>query len=142
VYHACEKRGAVASRVFGDGTAEARAGFEAGRRRLIEAGWSGVCGWIGERLSVPDEAERERRRAITARAVGYFATHVGRLNDADRLGAGRAIGSGAVEGWAKTLGLRLKSRGARWNRANVEPMAALVCVRHTTQWENYWNLAA
>ena len=52
------------------------------------------------------------------------------------LGAG-----GQVEGEAKTLGLRLKRRGARWKKANVQPMASLVCVRHTYQWETYWAMA-
>jgi hypothetical protein len=47
-----------------------------------------------------------------------------------------------VEGQAKTLGLRLKRRGARWNKRNVKPMASLVCVRHSSQWEAYWALAA
>ncbi len=64
-----------------------------------------------------------------------------RLNYAERLQAGQAIGSGQVEGQAKTLGLRLKGRGARWNRGNVQAMASLVCVRHTCQWETYWTMA-
>ena len=64
-----------------------------------------------------------------------------RLNYAERLKAGRAIGSGMVEGEDKTLGLRLKRRGARWNKCNVQPMASLVCVRHTSQWDNYWAMA-
>lgn len=74
--------------------------------------------------------------------VGYFSKHTNRLNYAERLGAGRAIGSGQVEGQAKTLGLRLKRRGARWNKVNVRPMASLVCVRHSSQWATYWNQAA
>jgi hypothetical protein len=57
------------------------------------------------------------------------------------LQAGRAIGSGQIEGEAKTLGLRLKLRGARWNKRNVQPMASLVCVRHSLQWIAYWNQA-
>jgi len=73
----------------------------------------------------------------------YFAAHVGRLDYAGNLAAGRVIGSGAVEGQAKTLGLRLKRRGARWDRGNVRSMAALVCVRHSAQWNSYWaSLAA
>lgn len=89
-----------------------------------------------------DEAERERRRKATERLIGYFAKHVGRLNYAERLKAGRAIGSGQVEGKAKTLGLRLKRRGARWNKRNVAAMASLVCVRHSSQWDPYWAMAA
>ncbi len=97
---------------------------------------------MSELLGVADETERERRRKATERLIGYFAKHMNRLNYAERLQAGRAIGSGQVEGEAKTLGLRLKRRGARWNIGNVRPMASLVCVRHTSQWEPYWALAA
>jgi hypothetical protein len=97
---------------------------------------------VGELLEVPDEADRERRRTATDRLLGYFAKHTNRLNYVERLQAGRAIGSGQVEGEAKTLGLRLKRRGARWNRRNVQPMASLVCVHHTCQWDAYWAVAA
>ena len=61
------------------------------------------------------------------------------MNYAERLASGRAIGSGTVEGQAKTLGLRLKRRGARWRKANVGRMASLVCVRHSSQWDAYWK---
>ena len=92
-------------------------------------------------LGVADVSECERRRRATDRLIGYFAKHTRRLNYAERLQAGRAIGSGQVEGEAKTLGLRLKRRGARWNKRNVQPMASLVCVRHTSQWDAYWTMA-
>ncbi len=97
---------------------------------------------MSELLAVEDESERERRRPATERLLGYFAKHVGRLSYAERLREGRAIGSGQVEGKAKTLGLRLKARGARWKRRNVLAMASLVCVRHSSQWESYWSQAA
>ena len=79
---------------------------------------------------------------VEAASRGYFGKHAGRLNYAERLEAGRAIGSGQVEGKAKTLGLRLKARGARWRSRNVLPMASLVCVRHSSQWDAYWAVAA
>ena len=121
---------------------ENRPAFERGRGLLIRDGWAGVCAWVAELLAVESEPERERRRRATEKLVKYFAAHVGRLNYAERLASGRAIGSGAVEGQAKTLGLRLKRRGARWNRKNVRPMASLICVRHSVQWQSYWSLAA
>jgi hypothetical protein len=74
--------------------------------------------------------------------LNYFAKHVERLNYRDMLARGQAIGSGVAEGQAKTLGLRLKSRGARWNIGNVRPMASLVCVRNSVQWTAYWSAAA
>jgi hypothetical protein len=139
-YHACQHLHRCAERIFGEGTGERRAAYRHARGLLLRQGWAGVCHWVSELLAVEDEAERERRRRATERLVGYFAKHTGRLNYAERLQAGRAIGSGQVEGKAKTLGLRLKARGARWKRRHVLPMASLVCVRHSSQWEPYWAL--
>ncbi len=138
IYHASERLSQCAQSVFGEGTAEATAAFERGRELLLSDGWSGVCAWVGALLGIEEVAERERRRRATDKLLSYFAKHVGRLNYRERLSSGRAIGSGAVEGQAKTLGLRLKNRGARWNHSNVRPMASLVCVRNSVQWETYW----
>ena len=141
IYHACERLNGCAQRIFGEASAEARAAFERGRGLLLHDGWSGVCAWAAELRAVEGPAELERRRKATDRLLNYFAKHVGRLNYRDMLAQGRAIGSGAVEGQAKTLGLRLKSRGARWNKGNVRPMASLVCVRNSMQWLAYWSAA-
>jgi hypothetical protein len=141
-FHACQHLSRCAKRIFGEGTGEQRAAYRHARGLLLRQGWAGVCQWVSELLAVDDEAERERRRRATERLVGYFAKHTARLNYAEHLRAGRAIGSGQVEGQAKTLGLRLKARGARWDRRNVLPMASLVCVRHSSQWEPYWAMAA
>ncbi len=141
-FHACQHLSKCAECIFGEGVSEAHTAYERGRGLLVRQGWAGVCAWVAELLGVPEEPERERRRQATDRLIAYFAKHVQRLNYAERLQAGRAIGSGQVEGEAKTLGLRLKRRGARWNRRNVQPMASLVCVRHTCQWDAYWAMAA
>ena len=142
IYHACERLSRCAQRVLGEQTAAATAAFARGREHLLTDGWLGVCAWVGELLSVDDAAEQDRRRKATDKLIGYFAKHIGRLNYRERLSRGQAIGSGAVEGQAKTLGVRLKSRGARWCVANVHPMASLVCVRNSVQWDAYWALAA
>jgi hypothetical protein len=141
-FHACQHLNKCAERIFGEGTSEARAAYEQGRSLLARNGWAGICQWVSELLAVNDDGERERRRPTTEKLIGYFAPHMQRLNYAECLRTGSAIGSGMVEGEAKTLGLRLKRRGARWNRCNVQPMASLVCVRHTCQWDAYWAMAA
>ena len=138
-FHACEHLGKAAERIHGEGTAGRTACFERGKELLLTQGWTGVCAWIDEQLRDVTGPEQERRQGITNRALGYFAKHATRLNYAERLANGRAIGSGAVEGWAKTLGLRLKARGARWNIRNVRKMASLVNVRNSSQWDTYWN---
>jgi len=142
IYHAGERVGKCAKAIFGEGTAAMGTAFERGRQLLLDSGWHGVCAWVGELLSPPpgaETAEVERRRPATDRLLRYFAKHVRRVNYRERLANGQAIGSGVVEGQAKTLGLRLKARGARWNLANVRPMASLVCVRHSSQWDAYWS---
>jgi len=96
----------------------------------------GICQLVGEEYAKGDTPER--RKALE-KLVGYFAKHSQRLAYRERLAAGQAIGSGSVEGWAKTLGLRLKARGARWRRHNVKRMSALVCVRTSSQWSAYWS---
>ncbi len=142
IYHASERLSGCAQNIFGEGKAEATVAFERGRELLLTSGWSGVCAWVAELLTGDDLTELARRRQYTEKLLGYFAKHVGRLNYQERLSSGRAIGSGAVEGQAKTLGLRLKCRGARWCRKNVRPMASLVCVRNSVQWNAYWAIAA
>jgi hypothetical protein len=140
VYHASQRLSQCAQTIFGEATTEATKAFERGRELLVQDGWAGVCTWVGELLAV-EETECERRRPATEKLVGYFAKHVGRLNYRERLASGRAIGSGVVEGQAKTLGLRLKARGARWRKKNVRPMASLICVRNSIQWQSYWLAA-
>jgi hypothetical protein len=142
IYHASERISRAAQAVFGEGTTEATAAFERGRALLVAEGWAGVCAWVAELLGVADPDERTRRQRVTEKLVGYFAKHTTRLNYRDQLAKGRAIGSGVVEGQAKTLGLRLKARGARWRKTNVRSMASLVCVRHSPQWDAYWATAA
>lgn len=140
-FHACQRLNKCAAGIFGEQTQKSRSAYEHGRSLLVHTGWAGVCQWVAELLSVADEAERERRRPSTDALLAYFSKHTNRLNYAQRLEEGRAIGSGRVEGEAKTLGLRLKSRGARWKKRHVQAMAGLVCVRHTSQWDAYWALA-
>ena len=72
----------------------------------------------------------------------HFVAHVSRLNYCDRLATGQAIASSVVEGAAKTLGLKLKARGARWKPKNARAMIALICLSQSQQWADYWQHAA
>ncbi len=139
IYHACEHIAAAGKTLFGEGTPGATAFFERGRTLLLDEGWTGICRLVGE--------EYERRDTPSVREVlepmtRYFVSHLKRLDYPGRLAAGQAIGSGVVEGAAKTLGLRLKARGARWKHKNARAMAALVCARNGQEWSAYWSNAA
>ena len=139
IYHASQHIATAGKRLFGEETAEATAFHERGRDLLLREGWTGICRLIGEELGREDT---ERRRRILDRLLKYFLGHMTRLDYAGRLASGDAIGSGVVEGAAKTLGLRLKARGARWRHKNARSMAALICCRQTDQWDLYWGQAA
>jgi ArsR family transcriptional regulator len=88
------------------------------------------------------------RRAALERLTNYLVKHTSRLNYAWRLGcraAGELIGSGAVELQAKTLGTRLKARGASWVkteharhdglglRPSQRPMGDILEMHHLTR---------
>jgi hypothetical protein len=136
VFHGHEHIGATSQALYGEGTPEARLSFERGRELLLTGGWRGVCDHVAEELAKGDSPER---RAVLEGMMGYFAKHTTRLGYQERLAEGRPIGSGMVEGGAKTLGLRLKARGARWRVENVDKMAGLCCLRHSTYWNAYWE---
>jgi Uncharacterised protein family (UPF0236) len=138
IYHASQHIAAAGKRLYGEATAEAKAFHEHGRELLLKQGWTGVCRLIGEELAAE---ETPTRRKTLDRLLGYFLSHIGRIDYPGRLASGDAIGSGVVEGAAKTLGLRLKARGARWRHKNARAMAALICCRQTNQWELFWSRA-
>jgi len=98
-----------------------------------------VCSLIGEQYLREVTASE---RLILEDMTRYFMANLKRLDYAGNLKAGRAIGSGAVEGAAKTLGLRLKARGARWKLKNARNMAGMVCLRQGPEWTEYWDSAA
>jgi len=139
IYHASGHIAAAGKRLYGEGTAKATAFHEHGRDLLLREGWAGVCRLIGEELEREDTPPR---RVALDRMLDYFVSHISRLDYAGRLASGDAIGSGVVEGAAKTLGLRLKARGARWRHKNARAMAALVCCRQTEQWDLFWSRTA
>lgn len=136
IYHACQHLALAGQRLYGEGTEAAEQFLARGREMLLEFGWAGVCELVSAEYAQADTPER--RRALE-KLIGYFAKHKNRLGYWERLAAGQAIGSGSVEGWAKTLGSRLKARGARWRGRNVRPMATLGCIRNSSQWSHDWS---
>ena len=114
---------------------EQQKSYERGREQLLNKGWQGICNYVAEELGKADTPER---RLSLEGLMGYFSKHVGRLNYCEELSSGLVIGSGMVEGNVKTIGLRLKARGARWKVVNVGRMAALISLRQSSYWHEYW----
>lgn len=134
IYHALGHVALAGQALYGEGSEASEVFRQRGQDVLLREGWQGLCRLVAQEYSQEDTPTR---RTALEKLVGYFAKHTGRLDYAERLQSGRAIGSGVVEGQAKTLGLRLKARGARWKLKNVQGMTALVCVRTSDQWEAY-----
>ena len=139
IFHGAQKFAQAGEELYGPGSEEAQAVHERGRELLLERGWEGVTAWMGEELAKEDTPGRRR---ILEKVLKYFVPHVKRLDYAELLKEGKSIGSGAIEGLAKTLGLRLKLRGARWKRKHIRPMAALINLRHSPSWAYYWTSKA
>jgi hypothetical protein len=139
VYHALEYMSEAATGLHGEGTAEMQASYESGRSKLVSEGWQGVCEWVAGELNREDTPDR--RKAVET-LVNYLSKHVVRVGYKARLAEGRSIGSGLIEGTIKTIGLRMKARGARWVERNAEHMTALVALSNSTLWDSYWNVAA
>ena len=139
VYHGLENISTAGKVLYGEGTEDYKKwkdettlellwnGYELIEKRLDELG--------GEKLK-PKEKESIRRLR------GYLEGNRERLCYCERLGEGRAIGSGQVEGACKSMiGRRLKQTGARWRVRRLNRMTSLCAVRYSSQWKHYWDAA-
>ena len=137
IYHGLEHVSACAKTVYGEGTAQAKAWAEQGRRLLLTEGAEGIQRHIG--------AARAAVRSATKRAAldglaGYFGRQAEHLGYAGRLAEGQSIGSGLVEGCCKqVIGRRMKQTGARWRIRRANRMAALCATLHSDTWDPYWK---
>jgi hypothetical protein len=137
IYHGAEHIAAAAKRVFGEGTAAARAQAERGRDQLLADGYGGVTEWVGE---VAGAAPAGGDGAALGEVLNYFAGHQGRLQYASRLRRGEPIGSGLVEGSIKQLvNKRLKRTGARWKVRHVAPFVELCALVDSPEWNAFWS---
>lgn len=139
IYHAFEHIADAGRKLFGEGTPEMTAFFERGRELLVSEGWQGICRLVGEQY---EREVKPGERSILENMTRYFMANLNRLDYEANLKEGLAIGSGVVEGAAKTLGLRLKARGARWKLKNARNMAGMVSLRQGPEWAAYWDSVA
>jgi hypothetical protein len=72
----------------------------------------------------------------------YLEGNKDRMWYAERLKAGKPIGSGAIEGACKKIGVRLKLNSARWRTRRAERFGALLCLEYTDQSAVYWSSKA
>lgn len=71
--------------------------------------------------------------------LSYLTPHVDSMWYKQRLAAGRAIGSGLIEGANKTIvSNRLKLNSARWKPEHAEQISALRCLDYSALWADFW----
>lgn len=139
VFHAVEHISAAVKAVWGEGSAASAARIAAGRAAVLAGGKVGLERWLaGAFAEVPAGAPTDPLIGLAA----YVAKHPTRLSYAERLAAGRSIGSGAVEGAIKQqVNVRLKRTGARWRVEHVGPLVELRALSHTPEWQDLWIAA-
>ena len=139
VFHAIEHIGDAVKAVWGEGSAATTARIDAGRTALLAAGKPGLDRWLA---GVFAEVAAGVATDPLIDLAAYLAKHPTRLNYAERLAAGRSIGSGAVEGTIKQqVNLRMKRTGARWRVEHVGPLVELRALSHTPEWQALWLAA-
>jgi hypothetical protein len=137
IYHAGEHLASCGQRLFGEGTAGARAWLEGTRAALLVGGWPALAArTAAARRVVRSPAKRRALEELE----GYFCRQREHLGYAGRLACGQSIGSGLVEGACKqVIGKRMKQTGARWRVRRANRMATLCCTFHGDTWETYWD---
>jgi hypothetical protein len=139
IFHAVEHISDALKAVWGDDGDAHSARIEAGRMAVLSEGKPGLERWLAKTFAeVPAGAATDPLIDLAA----YVAKHPTRLGYAQRLAAGRSIGSGAVEGAIKQqVNLRMKRTGARWRVEHVGPLVELRALSHTPEWQTLWTAA-
>jgi len=138
-YHALEHVSDAIKAIWGHENAESERHQRTAHTALLADGKPGLDRWLGGVFgTLPAEASGDELRSLAA----YFASHPTRLNYVERLGQGRSIGSGLIEGSVKQLvNRRLKLTGARWRVEHVGPLVELAALIDTPDWTLCWTAA-
>lgn len=144
IYHVSEHLHACAKAMFGEATttttaAAAHAWAEERLTELIELAGPRFIGQLDERLAACVNADHVKAmRSLRT----YLAGNRDRMWYAQRLADGKPIGSGAIEGACKKIGVRLKLNSARWRTRRAERFGALLCLEYADQTQCYWRSRA
>jgi hypothetical protein len=138
VYHGLEHFATFCKQAYGEGTALTQTRYERAQALLLHQGAQGVQTFVAEERTIHPEGTADVAARL-ADLENYFAKHAVRLNYSQNMEDGLPIGSGMIEGNVKTIGLRVKARGARWLPVNVGAMATLCCLSNSTCWHEFWT---
>jgi hypothetical protein len=137
-YHLAEHVHATARCCLGEGEV-ARAWAH---DRLSEAKRSDVVGMLAAIQTLQKRARSPAKQQSLRRLRAYIEDRREMLGYCTALDQGWDIGSGPTEATCKTLTLRLKRPGMKWDRDNAAAMMNLVALRQSGQWDAYWEREA
>jgi len=119
-YHVAEKIYAIGELRFGGQTAEAQHWIRGQLAKLKASELSAVIRSIAHMKCATNEAKQKR-----SEVVRYLRRHRAAMNYGRYLQEGWPIGSGAVEGGCKLVGLRTNGCGRRWGLPGCDQVVAL-----------------
>lgn len=94
---------------------------------------------IGDlRKRVRSKDKRETLRQLER----YVSRHVELMDYPREIAAGRDIGSGPTEAMCKTLSLRIKGCGMKWDLTHAQDLMNLIAMYESDQAGTYWNALA
>jgi hypothetical protein len=134
-YHLAEHVHATARCCLGEGESARSWAHE----RLAQAKRSDVAGMLAAIDALEKKVRSPARRHSAQGLKHYLQERREMLDYGKALAEGWDIGSGPTEATCKTLTLRLKRPGMKWDRDNAAAMMNLVCLRESGQWDAYWN---
>lgn len=137
-YHLAEHVHATARCCLGEGE-EAR---KWAHERLSEAKQSRINDMLAAIEALGKKTRSSTKKASVRGLLHYIGERRQMLDYATALAEGWDIGSGPTEATCKTLTLRIKRPGMRWDRDNAVAVMNLVAMRESGQWETYWDQAA
>ena len=134
-YHLAEHVHATARVCLGEGEAARNWAHE----RLAEVKRSDVPALLAAIRSLEKTVRSPAKKQSLCGLRNYLEERREMLNYARALNEGWDIGSGPTEATCKTLTLRIKRPGMKWDRDNAAAMMNLLALRESGQWEPYWN---
>jgi len=134
-YHLAEHVHATARLCLGEGEA-ARVWAS---NRMAEARRSDVPAMLAAILSLEKTVRSPVKKQSLHGLRNYIEERREMLDYARALDEGWDIGSGPTEATCKTLTLRIKRPGMKWDRDNAAAMMNLLALRESGQWDLYWN---
>jgi len=138
-YHFSEHVAEAARACFGDGTPESAAWRHKVVHLALEQGVDEVLDELTRQRAA---LRRPPKRAALSRLRNYVGERTSMIRYAESRARGWDIGSGPTESLCKTMALRLKGPGMRWDPAGADAILNLTALQDSNAWENYWKLMA